>query len=133
MSPPMRAGPESFDQLPGAQRARAEHDEADQQQAPRAMPVAAPGGGAAFRRVGVAQEREHQDAARERRDRAARQRRERARAAQSTAPTSQPTRLSAVRRWNEQARQANAASSRNSAVWLLLTNGPVSSVRGSAR
>ena len=38
-------------------------------------------------------------------------------------------RLSAVRRKNEQARQANAASSRNSDVWLLLTKGPVSSVR----
>ena len=38
-------------------------------------------------------------------------------------------RLSAVRRKNEQARQVNAASSRNSDVWLLLTKGPVSSVR----
>ena len=64
------AGPESFHQLLGAQGARAEHDESDQQQAPH-HPRPTPGGGAAFRGVGVAQDAEHQGAAREGRDRAA--------------------------------------------------------------
>ena len=123
-----RAGLEAIDELAGAERARARARRRRSTNAPSAS-ADAPAAGARLVASEVAQEREHQRPPSPARATAPRDSVASAPPAHSSAPTSQPTRLSARRRWNEQARQTKSASSRNSAVWLLLTNGPMSSDR----